>query len=65
MGSVNKIGLPKVTDPRFDKPRAMCIRFQVKRTCIEGCSLAHIIKSKMSNKQDTAIMAKFRTVYGL
>ena len=64
MGSVNKTGWPKVNDPRFDKPRSMCIQFQVKGTRTEGCSLAHITKSKMSNKQETDVTAKFRAVYG-
>ena len=64
MGSVNETGWPKVTGPRFDKLRTMYIRFQVKGTCTEGCSLVHIAKSKMSNKQETNITAKFRAVYG-
>ena len=43
----------------------MCIQFQVKGTYTEGCSLVYYItKSKMYNKQETDVTAKFRAVYG-
>ena len=64
MGSPHETGWPKVQDTRFERPRSLCIRFQVKGACTEGCSLAHITKSQMSNKQETDVAAKFRAVYG-
>ena len=66
MGSVNESGWPKVTDPRFDIPCAICIQIQVKGALHRRVLPSHIAKSKMSNnnKQETDIMAKFRTVYG-
>ena len=53
MGSAHETGWPKVQDPRFDRPHSLCIRFQVKGSC-----------TKMTNKQETDVMAKSRAVYG-
>ena len=64
MGSIHETGWPKVQDTRFERPRSLCIRYQVKGTCTEGCSLAHLTKSQMTNKQETDVTAKFRAVYG-
>ena len=65
MGSPHETGWPKVQNPRFKKPRSLsCIRFQVKGSCTEGCRLAYITKSKMTNKQETDVTAKFKAVYG-
>jgi hypothetical protein len=60
----NEHGWPKVNDKRFDSARCMCVRFQVKGSCTEGCTLAHIVKSKMSEEQATKVTAKFRKIYG-
>ena len=41
----------------------MCIHNQVKGLCTKGCKFAHAIKSKLSNKNETKITAKFRLIY--
>jgi hypothetical protein len=54
---------PRLVDPRFDEPKSMCVRYQVKGKCTHRCTLAHVPKSKMSAKIETAITAKFRKIY--
>jgi hypothetical protein len=49
---------PRLADPRFDEPKSMCIRYQVKGKCTNRCTLAHLPKSKMSAKIETAITAR-------
>jgi hypothetical protein len=55
----NDVGWPKLTDGRFESTRNMRIRFQVKGSCTQGCTLAHTVKSKMSGAQETQASAKF------
>jgi hypothetical protein len=57
-------GWPKLTDARLELTRNMCIRFQVKGSCTQSCTLAHTVKSKMSGAQETEASAKFRKIYG-
>jgi len=63
-GGSNEYGWPKLVDARFEVPRKMCIQFQVKGACTEECTLAHVTRSKMSNKQETEVSARFKKVYG-
>ena len=63
-GGPNDTGWPKLEDPRWESDRRMCIRFQVKGQCTGACTLAHTPKSKMSNKQETEIAARFKKIFG-
>jgi hypothetical protein len=60
----NDMGWPKMADARFESTRNMCVRFQVKGSCTKGCTLAHTIKSKMSDAQESEVSTKFRKIYG-
>jgi hypothetical protein len=60
----NGVGWPKLTDAWFESTRNMCIRFQVKGSCTQRCTLAHTVKSKMSGTQETKASAKFRKIHG-
>ncbi len=42
----------------------MCIRYQVKGACTTRCTLAHVVKSKLSEKDDATITERFRKIYG-
>ena len=61
---INQSGWPKMTDKRHDADKRMCIRFQVKGKCTAQCSLAHIVKSDMTDKQETEVTARFKKIFG-
>jgi hypothetical protein len=63
-GGANEGGWPKLYDARYDKERSMCIRYQVKGACTTRCTLAHVVKSKLSEKDDATITERFRKIYG-
>jgi hypothetical protein len=60
----NDVGWPRLTDSRFESTRNMCVRFQVKGACTQGCTLAHTVKSKMTGAQESEVSTKFRQIYG-
>jgi hypothetical protein len=60
----NDLMWPKMADERHEVEKRMCIRFQVKGHCTDKCALAHTVKSKMSNKQETEITARFKKIFG-
>ena len=48
---------------RYESARSMRIRYQVKGLCTKECTLAHVVMSKLSNKNKTDITAKLRLIY--
>ena len=63
-GGSNEHGWPKLVDARFEVPRKMCVQFQVKGACTEECTLTHITRSRMTNKQETEVSARFKKAHG-
>jgi hypothetical protein len=63
-GGASEGGWPKLYDARYDREPSMCIRYQVKGACTTRCTLAHVIKSKLSAKDDATITERFKKIYG-
>jgi hypothetical protein len=63
-GSPSSVGWPKQNDPRHDTRRTMCVKFQCKGKCTTTCPMAHVVRSVMSNKDDTEISARFKRILG-
>ena len=63
-GGPNDTGWPRMSDPRHEGDRSMCLRYQVKGACTTRCSLAHVVKSKLSTKNESTIDARFKKIYG-
>ena len=63
-GGENEAGWPKLYDARADRTRGMCIRYQAKGVCTTKCTLAHVVKSKLSEKDATIISDRFKKIYG-
>ena len=63
-GGDSDVGWPKLTDTRYDSDRRMCVRYQVKGSCTPRCTLAHVPRSKMSEKDNATITARFKQIYG-
>jgi hypothetical protein len=64
LGGANEGGWPKLYDARYNKERSMCIRYQVKGACTARCPLAHVVKSKLSEKDNAMITERFKKSYG-
>jgi hypothetical protein len=62
--SPNQKEWPRMNDPRHSTLRSMCCRFHAKGQCTTKCSLAHVVKSKMTDKEEVEISARFKTIYG-
>jgi hypothetical protein len=63
-GAPSQTGWPKQIDPRYDTPRGMCLRFQVKGKCTAKCSMAHVVRSAMTAKDETEVAARIKRILG-
>ena len=61
--SPNLGGWPLIKDPRHQRPKPLCIRFQAQGKCQANCYLGHIQKSPMTPADVSAADALFKTAY--
>jgi hypothetical protein len=62
--SPNQTDWPRMTEIRHATMRSMCVRFQAKGQCTVKFSLAQVPRSKMTDKEEVGIAARFKKIYG-
>jgi hypothetical protein len=63
-GATGNSSWAKVQDPpRWPNLQAMCVKFQVLRSCKSRCPMSHRTKTQMSDENEVAISSRFRSLH--